>query len=117
MLERPPPLPRWSRMSSVNSTLVMMSSTTRVYANAMVVEVLSVRECRRPHWDGGRRPVKDSGRPPAVGRRRGPRVAAPSVARSAFGGLAELADPGELLGAQARAAHQGAVDVRLRHDA
>src|SRR5262249_49930660 len=37
MLDRPPPLPRWSRISSVSSTLVMISNTTRVYANAIMV--------------------------------------------------------------------------------
>src|ERR1700730_12375538 len=38
MLDRPPPLPRWSRISNVSSTLVMMSSTTKVYANGSMAQ-------------------------------------------------------------------------------
>src|SRR5437660_2520559 len=39
MLDSPPPLPRCSRMSRVNRTLVMMSRTTSVYENASMAPV------------------------------------------------------------------------------
>src|SRR5258705_1169057 len=53
MLDRPPPLPRCSRISSVSSTLVMMSSTTRVYANAVMAVVILSATVFRPAKSSG----------------------------------------------------------------